>query len=160
MKIFAAEPDCPEPFYTCKKASPNSLFEADKLKQVLSLAELPATVEGFTMVPALDRLPKFYKTFWPLFGPDLLRIFQDHLKDGIFPVSCNEQSSCCCPRKEILVTLKLATSITPVHQLQNPDQSPGHLTQNGHGLCCRAIADPNRAIADLAVPSGQLVSAM
>lgn len=97
--LFDSTWSCLQPSQACPDAIQHlhkglhELFisEAEELRRELYLVELITAVEGVTIgkVPGLDGLSiKFYKTFWPLLGPDLLHIFQNSLKDGILPVSC------------------------------------------------------------------------
>uniref|UniRef100_A0A7M4FD05 Reverse transcriptase domain-containing protein n=1 Tax=Crocodylus porosus TaxID=8502 RepID=A0A7M4FD05_CROPO len=79
------------------------------LEQEFSLAELAAAVAGLTSgkAPGLDGLPvEFYKAFWPLLGPGLLRVFQESLADKVLPICCHHAVLTLLPKKGDLGYIK------------------------------------------------------
>ncbi|XP_059578699.1 transposon TX1 uncharacterized 149 kDa protein isoform X1 [Alligator mississippiensis] len=108
--LFAAEPSCPEATRELHEGLPRlDALEAGELERDLSLEELAAATAGLASgkAPGLDGLPaEFYKTFWPLLGPSLLRVFQESLADKVLPISCRRAVLTLLPKKGDLGYMK------------------------------------------------------
>uniref|UniRef100_A0A7M4EA01 Reverse transcriptase domain-containing protein n=1 Tax=Crocodylus porosus TaxID=8502 RepID=A0A7M4EA01_CROPO len=108
--LFVAEPSCPD---AARELHVGLLrlgaLEAGKLEQELSLAELAAAAAGLASgkAPGLDGLPaEFYKAFWPLLSPCLLRVFQESLADKVLLISCRRAVLTLLPKKGDLGCIK------------------------------------------------------
>ena len=108
--LFAAEPSCPDAMRELHAGLPRlGALEAGELERELSLAELAAAAAGLASgrAPGLDGLPaEFYKAFWPLLGPGLLRVFQESLADKVLPISCRRAVLTLLPKKGDLGCIK------------------------------------------------------
>lgn len=82
----------------------NAVLDAE-----LSLNELNTALVSLAngKAPGVDRLPvKFYKSFWPVVGKDLLEVFSDSFCKGQLPLSCRTAVITLLPKKRDLQDLK------------------------------------------------------